>query len=191
MGLDHHDCCQGTEQAHDHRSRRVPLLVLYQGCHEERCGLEPYDPPSELRKNDVYVRCSILEQKYAMSLSTKNYRSKPSRKVFITPTSTVHTIASTSTLVRVCRALRLRNYFPKVHLQHSVCLLSTFPRWRKQVRKASCLPVHCSWDHYIPSTVRPRRREILPRSRCSDRGSTKLRRRCASPSRPSQVIACL
>ena len=59
VSLDHHDCCQGTEQAHDHGSRRVPLLVLHQGCHEECSSLKPYDPPSELQVNDR--QCEVLK----------------------------------------------------------------------------------------------------------------------------------
>ena len=49
VGLHHHDCGQGAEQAHHHSPGRVPLLMLYQRSHEQRSRLEPDDPPGELQ----------------------------------------------------------------------------------------------------------------------------------------------
>ena len=52
--LDHHECCQSAEQAHHHGPRRVPLLVLHHGGHQNCSRLEPYGPPRKLQTKELY-----------------------------------------------------------------------------------------------------------------------------------------
>ena len=52
--LDHHECCQSAEQAHYHGPRRVPLVVLHHGGHQNCSRLEPYGPPRKLQTKDLF-----------------------------------------------------------------------------------------------------------------------------------------